>query len=312
MNNHDESKNSQNVKRILVIKHGAFGDIIQANGILKNIRLHHQGAKITLLTTQNFFSLMETCPYIDNIIIDNRAPLLNFWRQVTLFRKLYQQRFSLIYDLQNSSRTFIYRKFFLFFARWISTKCKHHPISGLRGLVEMLAANNISTQDALKPDISWLANDVSKLLKKEGVAGKYVVLIPGSSLNHPEKRWPYYNELAKLFMKDGIQVVTILGPDERELKKSSSGTLLSNLTWADLAGVIKSSVFIIGNDTGPIHVASCLGKPGVAIFGPTTSGLRSELKRRHFDVIKVEVLSELSATQMHEKILNNKAYKMAS
>ena len=36
------------IEQILVIKHGALGDIIQANGILKNIRKHHSRARITL------------------------------------------------------------------------------------------------------------------------------------------------------------------------------------------------------------------------------------------------------------------------
>ena len=124
----------------------------------------------------------------------------------------------------------------------------------------MLAENNISTVNTLNPDISWMANNVTKILKDKKITGNYIILIPGSSKNHAEKRWPYYNKLAELLMKQGWKIITILGPDEKELKKTSAGFIFDNLSWQDLAGSIKSSAYVIGNDTGPIHVASCLGK----------------------------------------------------
>ena len=47
------------VKNILVIKHGSFGDIIQINGCLRDIREHYSKYKIYILTTpafNNYFS----------------------------------------------------------------------------------------------------------------------------------------------------------------------------------------------------------------------------------------------------------------
>ena len=293
------------IEQILVIKHGALGDIIQANGILKNIRKHHSSARITLLTSSKFYSLMNKCPYINNIIIDDRYSLINIFKQASLLKKLYVNEFSLVYDLQNSFRTLVYQNFFLRSVKWITTNRKHHQISGLRGLIDMLAENNISTVNTLNPDISWMANNVTKILKEKKITGNYIILIPGSSKNHAEKRWPYYNKLAELLMKQKWKIITILGPDEKELKKTSAGFIFDNLSWQDLAGIIKSSAYVIGNDTGPIHVASCLGKPGLAIFGPSTSDIRSELKREKFNVLKVNALSELSALEVYEKAMKD-------
>jgi ADP-heptose:LPS heptosyltransferase len=61
----------------LVIKHGAFGDLIQADGALRDIRAAHPGWEIVLLTTPPFRRLMERCPHVDRLLIDRRAPL---WR----------------------------------------------------------------------------------------------------------------------------------------------------------------------------------------------------------------------------------------
>jgi len=62
----------KNKENILIIKHGAFGDLIQADGIFKSIRYKHKNAKITLLTSKNFINLMTMCPYVENILIDDR------------------------------------------------------------------------------------------------------------------------------------------------------------------------------------------------------------------------------------------------
>ena len=62
------------MSNILVIKHGSLGDIVQISGALKDIRNHFQNNKIYILTTMKFKFLFESCPYIDEIIIDKRLP----------------------------------------------------------------------------------------------------------------------------------------------------------------------------------------------------------------------------------------------
>ena len=56
------------MKNILVIKHGALGDLIQTTGILKSIREHNHSHKITLLTDPKFFFFTKELPYFDDII----------------------------------------------------------------------------------------------------------------------------------------------------------------------------------------------------------------------------------------------------
>ena len=45
-------------ENILIIKHGALGDLIQADGIIKSIRCEHKNAKLILLTSKRFINLM--------------------------------------------------------------------------------------------------------------------------------------------------------------------------------------------------------------------------------------------------------------
>lgn len=64
-------------EKILVIKLGAFGDVVQADGALRDIRAFHDDAEIILLTPPPFRKLMSQCPHVDRVLTDSRAP---FWR----------------------------------------------------------------------------------------------------------------------------------------------------------------------------------------------------------------------------------------
>lgn len=87
----------------------------------------------------------------------------------------------------------------------------------------------------------------------------------------------------------------ILGPDETNIGNQMPGHLIKGLNWFELAGVLNRAKFVIGNDTGPTHIASYLNKAGLAIFGPTTTSARSEIGHRHFKTIDVDNLTSLTA-----------------
>jgi len=296
-------------ENILIIKHGALGDLIQADGIIKSIRYEHKNAKLVLLTSKKFISLMAMCPYIDDQLIDNRSSFFNIFSLINLYKRIKKNNFKIIYDLQNSQRTYIYRKYLFNKIKWISTNREDDAISGLRGLERMLKENLVSNKNVLKPDVKWLSVNVKNIIKKNKILSKYILLFPGSSKENPLKRWPYFNDLEKILIINGYEVVTILGPDELEMEHTFSSHILKNLSWPLLAGMIKKSEFIIGNDSGPSHVASCLNKKGLALFGSSTSATRSELKRGKFEILKVDNLENLTADEVLKetiKILNKK------
>lgn len=290
-------------ENILIIKHGALGDLIQAEGIIKSIRYQHKNAKLILLTSKKFIDLMAMCPYIDDQLIDSRPTLLNINYYINLYKKLSKYNLKIIYDLQNSQRTYLYRRYLLNKIKWISTNRKDHPISGLRGLEEMLKDNSVNTKYALKPNIKWLSKDIKNIVKKNKILNKYIVLLPGSSKKNPLKRWPYFKNLAEILILKGNEVVIILGPEEKDMASLFPGLVLKNLDWAELSGVIENSKFVIGNDSGPCHIASCLNKKGLALFGPTTSSTRSELQRGKFEILKVEDLNNLDVNKVFKKIM---------
>ena len=293
---------------VLIIKHGAFGDIVQADGVIRDIRAQHSQAEVTLLTTPPFRKLMSRCPHINRIITDARPPFWKIGDWLALAGKVRLEGFTHVYDLQKSDRSDLFRKLFFRSTKWNGRKRGYQPPSAIAGYITQLTDAGIPATRCNSPDVSWMADDVSQILATEGVRKPYIALIPGCSAKHPQKRWPYYAELAQALIGQGYDVVMAPGPDEIELSKSIPGhTLLGPngfLNWFELAGVLKGACFVVGNDTGPSHVASCLGKPGLALFGPHTSAARTGICRGEFKAIEVTNLVDLDVQTVLNAVLS--------
>jgi heptosyltransferase-3 len=109
------------------------------------------------------------------------------------------------------------------------------------------------------------------------VAGEYVLL--HASARWPSKYWPQANiaEFVRQFTKRGMPLLVTSGPDPfevdftRELVRQAPvdhqeiGTLSIN----QLGALIQNAAGFVGVDSLPMHLAAALGKPGIALFGPT-------------------------------------------
>jgi ADP-heptose:LPS heptosyltransferase len=299
------------MQRILVIKHGAFGDVIQSDGALRDIRAHHPDAEIVVLTTPAYARIFARCPHADRVIVDPRAPRWRLDHMNALRNQLRREGFARVYDLQNSARTAFYFRWFLRDVEWSGTApgcaLPHlakdpKKIRTLDRLAGQLRDAGVPVLRTLSPDVGWMAEDATAILGD--VRRPYIVLVPGSSARHPQKRWPHYDDLARALMAAGYDVVTAPGPDETgpDLPGHALRGGKGFLDWFQLAGVIKSAAFVIGNDTGPTHLASHLGARGLALFGSHMPAERTGVVRDEFGAIEVKDLKELGVARVMDQV----------
>lgn len=104
-----------------------------------------------------------------------------------------------------------------------------------------------------------------------------VLLHPGTSAFAAFKRWPAdrHAELARRLLARGIGVAVSHGPGERELVlpvlQAAPGALEldgTKLGLRGLAGALRRFDCVVAADTGPLHLATAMGTPAVALFGP--------------------------------------------
>jgi ADP-heptose:LPS heptosyltransferase len=266
------------VTDILVIKLGALGDLVLAEGALRDIRAHHAGDRVTMLTTLPYRALGERCPWVDRVWIDPRAPRWRPDRLWRLRRAFHDGRFDMVYDLQNSPRTEFYFRHLFPRVAWSGTAsgCSHpHPRDdtsyGLARLADQLRAAGVPVRFAQRPSLAWMVDDAGETLRRGAVSKPFAVLITGSSARNHQKRWPHYEQLALALRQRDCIPVTVPGPDELAfpLPAATLRLVRENGRWLDLfelAGVLARADLVVGNDTGPTHIAALLGVPGVALI----------------------------------------------
>lgn len=265
--------------RVLVIRHGALGDLVQSMGPFKAIRSHHGAAHITLLTAPAFAAFMANCPWFDEVWQDRRPS----WHQITewlqLRRRLRRGGFGRVYDLQTSSRSSLY---FHAFARrgrpeWsgIVAGASHRHANPARDQMHTLDRQAEQLRIAgvgpvPPPDLSWVKADTARF----ELPRPYALVVPGGSVHRRAKRWPadYYLALCQRLLAAAIEPVLIGGPDEvhltRVLAEHCPGVrdLAGQTSIADLAVLARDACLAVGNDTGPMHVAAASGCPAVVLF----------------------------------------------
>ena len=290
---------------VLVVKLGALGDLLLADGALRDIREHHAGDRIVLLTRRPFAKMMARCPWVDVVIADDNAPRWRLDRMLALARTLRGFGIRRAYDLQNSRRSAFYRRWLLPRAAWSTGERVAGRRDGIAPVPErhadQLAAAGIRSTYARAPRPAWLAEplpaDVSAAL-----ATPHAVLLPGASARHPQKRWPHYAALANLLEARGLHVFSVPGPDEMAVLDTLPGTVLLDagrpLTIAQLATLLPGAACVIGNDSGPTHLAAHLGCRGVALFGPGLSPAQTGIVRDNFTALVGVPLAALSPEQV--------------
>ena len=296
------------MSNILIIKHGSLGDLIQANGAIKDIKNFYSNRKVFLLTTQPYSIFMSECPYLDGVLIDKRLPRWNLFYLNNLKKTLSKYDFSKVFDLQNSSRSKFYKRFIIKNVEWSSTETALEPGQRksdfdkdpvLDRMEIQLKKSGIETEFTKNIDLSWAVENTSHLVKKY-TNREYILLFPFCSPKLKNKKWPYYKELIqklKQEFKNKYSVLIAPGPNEiKEANELNAKVVLENnehIKLKTLVSLIHSAKFIIANDTGPAHIASHLDKKGLVLFGRHTSAKKVSIENFNFKAISVENLNDL-------------------
>ena len=305
------------MSNILIIKHGSLGDLIQANGAIKDIKNFHPNRKVFLLTTQPYSIFMSECPYLDGVLIDKRLPRWNLFYLNNLKKTLSKYDFSKVFDLQNSSRTKFYKRFIIKNVEWSSTETALEPGQRksdfdkdpvLDRMEIQLKKSGIETEFTKNIDLSWAVENTSHLVKKY-TNREYILLFPFCSPKLKNKKWPYYKELIqklKQEFRNRYSVLLAPGPNEiEEANELNAKVVLENneyVTLKTLVSLIYSAKLIIANDTGPAHIASHLDKKGLALFGSHTSAKKVSIENFNFKAISVKNLNDLDVNTVLNEV----------
>lgn len=286
-------------RRILIIKLSALGDFVQSFGAMRVIRESHASAVITLLTTKPYEELAQKCPYVDIVETDGRPK--NFFEIISLLDRIHKSNYDVVYDLMGNKRTGSYFRALKWVFRggtplWNGTvkgcayyypnelRVKTHTIERFCAQLEragIIPSGTSLTKDVPFPDLSWIHKEFGQLPSHQpayfGLTSPFALIIPGASGRYKCWSAENYAKIASKIANSDIQPVLIgsaLENDIGQLITSSEPRAKSLIAQTDLFQLVSlasKADFAIGNDTGPMHVATLSGASAVVLFATSIS-----------------------------------------
>jgi heptosyltransferase-1 len=267
-------KPSESPRSILVVRLGAMGDVVHALPAVASLKQTFPDCRLAWAIAPKWIPLLEGNPYVDRVLPFNRRHLRDLRAALGELRAL---KPDLAVDFQGLIQSAV-----------VARLARPERLFGFgkKSVRERLAATLYKTR--VEPSTVHI---VDRNLELAAACGARVhqaeFPIPaGTSEGHlpeepfvlasplagwPGKQWPlsHYAQLAALLAERQIVLVANLAPG-RAAELSGIPNIVPHVsTLAGLIGATRRASAVVGLDSGPLHLAAALGKPGVALYGPT-------------------------------------------
>jgi ADP-heptose:LPS heptosyltransferase len=256
--------------KVLLIRLSALGDLVILTSTLELLKM--TGAKVFLLTKEEYRELFEGDPRIEDLILLRKG---NFLETLKNLRKM---TFDYAFDLHKKPLTRLLLNL---------SRARKKGSYGKRGLERRMAVwfkkrigeipvSHLYAEPIkryMKIDLPVPPPRLLVKTKKMDLPTNYVVL--GIGAKYQTKIWPHFGDLAVRIKKE-MGITPVLVGDEGDLKETrkiprEAGAidLVGKTSLKELVGVIKNSKITVSNDSGIAHISAALSVPTVVIFGPT-------------------------------------------
>jgi heptosyltransferase II len=275
------------ILNILAVRFSSIGDILLATPLLRAIRRRHRDASITVLTKQAYVPLLSHNPNVNRIIALGPSHSL---RRVA--GEVRAGSFTHRLDLHGSLRSHALR--ILAPGRWTSypkhrlarallIRTKQNRYRDHRPVPERYfsAARDLDVSpDGAPPEFSLgpeAEREASAWLATSGLAPDRPLIAVAPGAAHATKRWPleHWRALVSQIVSGGASVVIVGGPDDSRLGASLDSGHGQMASAAGIFGLqttgalLRRSTAVVSGDTGVMHMATGVGTPVVALYGPT-------------------------------------------
>lgn len=261
-------------RTVMVVRLGAMGDVLHALPAVACLKRSFPDCRLTWVIAPRWAPLLEANPYVDEVLPFNRKRARDLRRAVRALRAL---KPDLAVDFQGLIQSAVVARL---------ARPRRLVGFGEKSARERLASRLYMTR--VEPSATHVVDRNLELAAACGATleriefpippgvsegrlpeGRFVLASPFAGW--PGKQWPlgYYGHLAKLLAQRQITLVVNVAP-ERATDLVGIPNLQTHVS--SLAGLIhatRRAAGVVGLDSGPLHLAVALSKPGVALYGPT-------------------------------------------
>ena len=287
------------MKRLLIVRLGALGDIVHAIPVAAALRRAYPSARIDWLVSAKHREVLDLVTVLDQrIVINDRGAGSGGLTFGEALQALRRNRYDVALDLQGLLKSAAIARFsgagkVIGFNRRYARESlaslfysvRHDPggegiyaPSEIRHVVDinlgMLQSLGLTSGEPEFPIVKQ-PSDVAEAMRDEA-GGRYALLNPGAAW--PNKRWPPARLAAlaeALRTRHDLRSVVLWGPGEEALaeevvrRADGAAVMTPRTTIADVIALARGAAVMVSGDTGPTHLAAAVGTPLVGIYGPT-------------------------------------------
>jgi lipopolysaccharide heptosyltransferase II len=274
------------IRKLLVIKLRAVGDVLLATAVLPNLREAFPDATIDFLVERGCRDVVEGNDRVDTVIVFSKTAL----NGARILLDLRRGRYDMVIDLFGNPRSALmtfasgarYRVGYDFrgraYAYNVLVKPRGADVHNVEFNLDALRRIGVPVTHA-SPHFPLSEGDrefARREAERLGLSGSLAVgFNPGA--NRPTERWPAerFAELgALLAARYAARICVFWGPGEKPLAEGiaarigNAAAVAPPTSLKQLGAMFERCSLVVSNDTGPMHIAAALGRPTVGIFGP--------------------------------------------
>lgn len=281
--------------RILIVQTAFLGDIVMTTPLLRELRRAHPRARLSLLTTPLGAELLGGSAPLDELLVLDKAwtTASGLGSYLRLLWRLGRRQFEVAIAAQRSVRTglllccsgaplrvgFAGAPGAWAYNRRVRWDPERHAIQRYLALAAPAGGepDRADPTPRLVPDPSAV-RQVEALLASSGLDGGRALLCVAPGSARRTKRWlpEGFAGVVAGARSRGLWPVLVGSRHERELcaaiatrAQARATVLAGQLEVREFVALVAQARALIGNDSGPAHVAAAVGTPVVSVFGPT-------------------------------------------
>ena len=270
--------NASDVRKILIIRLDRIGDLVLSTPAIRAVRQSYPKSRVDLLVNSYTRDLVVNDPNVDQLLVYKESAL----------DKNYDVAIALHPGLMQNFLTFasgaVWR---VGYTGWGGSFFLTHPVKDDRArrvrheVVSALevvgrvgcVTSDVSLEVSLTPDGDKEAGD---FLQKHGLGSgdPFIVMHPGSRQDYIRWHSERFAQVADAIAQEfGVKIILTAGARETQLVERVKSLMeqeaicAARLSLTGIVSLLNRAKLYIGNCTGPMHIASALGVPVVAIIG---------------------------------------------
>lgn len=285
-------------KKILVVRYRYIGDTILSVPFLRNLRYNYPNAQIDVLVSSGSGEIIEDCPYIDNFIFFDitrhcryeKKNKKSFWSYVFSLKK---EKYDKVYILKRSLTSALLcfymgakerigydteNRGFLLTKKVKYDADKHESLCFL----DVLKSDGLEVKDYYLEN--WISeensNKIKAIFEENKIKKDIKKAVVSVTATNQGKCWDvenYAEIIEYLSNEKRVQVIFIGAPIDKEVYdnlkysqdlKIAPLNLCGKVNLKDSLALLKEVDFILGNDSGTLHMASSVNTKVIGLYGP--------------------------------------------